>query len=143
MTTSYLESDLKSDEGCRLTAYQDTLGVWTIGYGHTFWAKSGLVWTQAEAEMVFESDLAAAISALDRNIPWWRLTLSDVRQDVLVNMCFNLGYPHLAGFRRALAAMLAGAWDDAAAEMLDSVWASQYPNRAKRLAHQMQTGVRA
>ena len=22
-------------EGCRLTAYQDVVGVWTIGYGHT------------------------------------------------------------------------------------------------------------
>ena len=26
---------LKFFEGCKLTAYQDSVGVWTIGYGHT------------------------------------------------------------------------------------------------------------
>ena len=41
---------LKIDEGCRLTAYQDTVGVWTIGYGHTGGVKKGDKITQKEAE---------------------------------------------------------------------------------------------
>ena len=35
MTTKFLRADLQRDEGYRLSAYQDTGGVWTIGVGHT------------------------------------------------------------------------------------------------------------
>lgn len=37
-------------EGCRLTAYQDSVGVWTIGFGETFGVKEGMVWTMEEAK---------------------------------------------------------------------------------------------
>jgi GH24 family phage-related lysozyme (muramidase) len=48
-------------EGCELTAYQDSGGVWTIGYGHTP-AKEGEAITQAEADELLEQDLAYAAS---------------------------------------------------------------------------------
>lgn len=32
---------IESFEGLRLTAYQDSVGVWTIGYGHTKGVKKG------------------------------------------------------------------------------------------------------
>jgi lysozyme len=41
---------LKKFEGCRLVAYQDVVGVWTIGYGETLGVVPGMVWTQEEAE---------------------------------------------------------------------------------------------
>lgn len=46
---------IKQKEGCRLTAYQDIVGVWTIGYGDTRGfdgarIKQGDVWTQAQAD---------------------------------------------------------------------------------------------
>ena len=44
-----LISDLKRDEGLRLTAYKDTVGVWTVGYGHAHVAP-GTVWTQEQAD---------------------------------------------------------------------------------------------
>jgi len=42
---------IKSSEGCKLTAYADCVGVWTIGYGCTGAdIKKGVTWTQAQAE---------------------------------------------------------------------------------------------
>ena len=44
-------------EGLRLTAYRDSGGVWTIGYGHTgLDVKPGLVITQAQAESYLQQD---------------------------------------------------------------------------------------
>jgi hypothetical protein len=57
-----------------------------------------------------------------------------------LNMTFNLG-DRLLGFRKALAAVQAGDWSTAAAEMLDSQWAAQVGPRAQRLAEAMRTGV--
>ena len=43
MRTSQTGIDLlKFFEGCELKAYQDSVGVWTIGYGHTKDVKSGM-----------------------------------------------------------------------------------------------------
>ena len=42
MTTENLIPDLERDEGLRLSAYVDTVGVVTIGYGHAGWA--GVDW---------------------------------------------------------------------------------------------------
>src|ERR1700757_2265582 len=48
-------------EGCRLVAYQDQVGVWTIGYGHTgSGVVSGLTITQDQAEDLLTSDVAAS-----------------------------------------------------------------------------------
>ena len=68
--------------------------------------------------------------------PWWR-SLDDNRQRILANMCFNLGYPRLSGFKRFLAALHTGQWETAAVEMMDSKWATQVGDRAKRLRDRM------
>ena len=41
---------VKHFEGCRLTAYQDCVGVWTIGYGETLGVREGMIWTQQQAD---------------------------------------------------------------------------------------------
>jgi lysozyme len=41
---------LEREESCRLIAYQDIVGVWTIGYGETLGVKEGDVWTQQQAD---------------------------------------------------------------------------------------------
>jgi len=54
-------------EGCRLTAYQDVAGVWTIGYGTTGPdVVEGLVITQDEAVVRLEKGIAWAESAVNR-----------------------------------------------------------------------------
>lgn len=133
-----LVSDLKRDEGLRLKPYRCSAGKLTIGYGRNL-EDVGI--TQAEAEAMLMADIKAARRELDRVLPWWR-NLSAVRQDALVNMAFNLGITRLLGFKNALAAMQAYDFDRAADEMLDSRWAAQVGDRAKRLAHMMRAGRR-
>ena len=48
---------LKHFEGCELKAYQDSVGVWTIGYGHTKGIYEGLEITQSEAEKMLIDEL--------------------------------------------------------------------------------------
>ena len=49
---------IKKFEGCVLTAYQDTAGVWTIGYGHTKGVKKGDKITHFQAEQFLREDIA-------------------------------------------------------------------------------------
>lgn len=138
MTTDNLLPDLKRDEGCRLSAYQDTLGIWTVGYGHAHVAP-GTVWTQAQADAQLANDVAHTEASLDVQLPWWR-DLDDIRQDVIANMGFNMGVATLCQFRNTLAAVQRHDWQAAHDGMLASLWARQVGNRAVRLADQMLTG---
>ena len=47
---------IKRFEGCRLTAYKCSAGVWTIGYGHTSGVHSGQAITQAQADALLWQD---------------------------------------------------------------------------------------
>lgn len=141
MTTPFLEQDIERDEGRRSNAYQDSIGVWTVGVGHAHVAP-GTVWSEAMIDRQRDVDIARAKYYLNSYLPWWK-NLSDERQDVLVNMCFNMGIHTLLKFKNALAAMQAGKFCLAAASMLASDWAKQVHARAIRLAEQMKTGVRA
>ena len=132
-----LLTQIRQDEGLRLTAYQDTLGNWTIGYGHTP-AHEGEVWTLADAESALFDDVDRAANDVDGAFPWAE-AMGTIRWSVLVNMAFNMGLSRLQEFHMALAAMQAGDYTEAAAQMLNSLWASQVGDRAKRLAQQMET----
>jgi lysozyme len=144
MTTPFLCDDLKHDEGCELVAYQDTLGIWTIGVGHAHVAE-GTAWTQAECDAQLAADIAHAEGLLTANASWWR-GLSHPRQDVMVNLCFNLGWGDgtkgLSSFKNTLRFIEAGDYADAAKGLLASKWAKQVKSRATRLAAQMETGAR-
>ena len=63
----------------------------------------------------------------------WK-TLSALRQEVLINLCFNLGLPRLRAFRKMNAAIQAKDWAEAARQMLDSKAARQTGERYSRLA---------
>ncbi len=142
MTTANLIADLQRDEGLR-SAYPDPLShaePYTIGYGHTGpEVHLGLTWTQAQCDAALQSDIGIATRALDTHLSWWR-SMDDLRQDVLANMCFNMGIGKLEGFHNTLAAMKAGDWQAAHDGMLASAWARQVGQRANRLAEQMLTG---
>ena len=82
-----LIAQLQQDEGLRLAAYQDALGHWTIGYGHTP-SRPGMIWTQDQALAMLRADCAAALRDVNRVLPWAR-RLGAVRHAVFVNMAFN------------------------------------------------------
>lgn len=136
MDREKLAAELIRDEGLRLEPYVDTVGKLTIGVGRNL-ADRGI--SKAEAEFLLETDIGLVEDVLDTWLSWWR-TLSEVRQRVLANMCFNMGIAKLRGFKNTLAAMKTGDYEAAAAGMRRSLWARQVGARAERLAKMMKTG---
>lgn len=134
-----LKSDLKRDEGLRLKTYIDTVGVRTIGYGHTKNVKSKQKITQEQADALLDADIEVAIAGARIVCPCFD-QLDGPRKTVIANMSFNLGMNRLALFQRTLAAVCSGKYQDAALHMMQSKWASQVKQRAVRLAKRMSTG---
>ena len=133
-----LVDQIKRQEGLRLTAYVDTLGNRSIGYGHTP-AFPGQTITEAEADSWLMQDLNGAQTDLLTALPWC-FSLSVPRYCVLWNMTFNMGIGHLLEFRLMLAAVREANYPEAAKQMMNSLWASQVKERAVELAEQMETG---
>lgn len=85
----------RSFEGLRLAAYQDSAGVWTIGFGHTGSdVHSGRQITEPEAEALLRGDLAAAIECVRRAV---KVGLTQGQFDALVDFCFNAGRGNFLG----------------------------------------------
>ncbi len=79
----------KSFEGLRLTAYQDSGGVWTIGHGHTGPdVHAGQTITEPEADALLRADLAASVACVNRSVT---VALTQNQFDALVDFCFNAG----------------------------------------------------
>ncbi len=106
-------------EGRRLHAYRDSVGVWTIGIGHTSAAgpplvTPGLVLTPAECDAVFDRDVvrfvAAVRAAVTRPLPQHGF-------DALVSLCFNIG-PAAFGHSTLVRRLNAGDDDGAAQAMM-------------------------
>ncbi|MBS7698786.1 MULTISPECIES: lysozyme [unclassified Chelatococcus] len=84
---------IKRWEGKRLTAYLDSVGVLTIGYGHTSKAgpptvTKGMTITDAEAERILRADLAKFERNVERLV---KVPLSDFQFATLVSLDFNTG----------------------------------------------------
>jgi lysozyme len=87
---------VKSSEGLRLQAYQDTGGIWTIGYGHTLGVSPGMVITEAQATDFLRQDLAAA-EGFVREVTA-DVATSDGQFSAMVSLTFNIG---AGGFKRS------------------------------------------
>ncbi len=95
MTISQQGIDLvKEFEGCRLTAYQDGAGVFTIGYGHTAGVSAGDTCTQEQAESWLIENLADAAATVQDQID---VPLTQGQFDSLCSFVFNLGSGSLHG----------------------------------------------
>lgn len=138
MITS-LEDQLTRDEGDEPSAYQDSLGYWTIGVGRLIDARRGGRLSADERQYLLRNDVARVRQQVADRLPWVS-QLDEIRRAVLHNMAFQLGVNGLCNFVRTLALAKSGDYAGAAAEMLDSTWAKQTPERAQRLSQQMETG---
>lgn len=103
---------LKQFEGCRLTAYRDSAGIPTIGYGHTHGVVMGMTCTQEEAEAWLAVDATVAESCI--NIPV-DVPLTQNQFDALVCFVYNVGCSAFHG-STMLRYINAGAFQLAAAE---------------------------
>ena len=83
----------QSFEACRLTAYQDSAGVWTIGYGHTSGVQPGDTCSPYQASAWLELDVREAEAAINNLV---KVPLSQEEFDALVDFVFNEGTGHFA-----------------------------------------------
>lgn len=143
-----LIDELVRDE-CRdgkpaLKPYRDSVrsekypyGILTIGIGRNL-EDVGI--SVEESYHLVHNDIDEVAGLLDHAMPWWN-QLDDVRQRVLANMCFNMGFVRLLKFRNTLGAIQLKDWERAAAELKSSAWYAQVGSRAERLIQAMRTGV--
>lgn len=136
MNRQRLSDQLEIDEGKRSRMYLDSVGKWTAGVGRNL---SDRAFSEDEIQLMLSNDIALAVRDVRQLVPGFD-QLDDVRQEVLANMSFNLGFSRLAGFRRFIAAVNASEFAEASLEMLDSKWAKQVGARAQRLSKAMRTG---
>lgn len=132
-----LRKQLIEHEGWRLKPYRCTAGYLTIGCGRNLDA-NGI--RHDEALLMLDNDIASCIGQLRSRLHWFE-HLNEIRQRVLIDMAFQLGINGLLKFKRTLSLIESGRYEDAAFAMLQSLWAKQTPNRAKRLAAWMRTGI--
>jgi lysozyme len=90
---------LRDREGCKLEAYQDSVGIWTIGVGHTAAAGepipcAGMTITQEEADALFDQDLDGYEDAVNAVIGE---PMEQYEYDAFVSICFNIGQSGFAG----------------------------------------------
>ncbi len=83
---------IKKFEGCELKAYQDSVGVWTIGYGHTKGVEEGQEITQDEAEDMLASELDEYEGYIRDMV---ECDLEQNQFDALVAWVYNLGPTNL------------------------------------------------
>ncbi|AVG37688.1 TPA: lysozyme [Enterobacter asburiae] len=84
---------IKQFEGCKLTAYQDSVGVWTIGYGWTQPVdgkpiRAGMTIKQETAERLLKTGLVSYESDVSRLV---KVGLTQGQFDALVSFTYNLG----------------------------------------------------
>lgn len=137
MDRERLIKTLRRDEGYRQAPYRDSRGNLTIGIGRNL----GSVGISAEeAHQMLSNDIdrcatdAACLFGED-----WQESFTDVQQEVVINLIFNLGLGTFREFRKAIAAFKAGDMDTAADEILDSRAARQTGERYHRLAQALRT----
>lgn len=141
MNMARLIETLTRHEGCvvkhgRHWPYKDTVGKLTTGYGRNITDKG---FSEDEARLMLHNDIQEVINGLRKNYHWFD-ALDEVRQEVVINMAFNLGVVGFGKFRNTIAYISAGEFDQAASNMLQSKWAGQVHGRATELAEMMRTG---
>jgi len=128
-----LIKDLKRDEGWRPSAYKDSLGFLTIGYGFLIDDRKGGELPVDVAEHWLAYAVTRRWNALVSKIPWILEQPEDV-QRAIGNMSYQLGVDGVLKFQHMLEALQDGDRARAADEALDSKWHTQTPQRAKRVA---------
>jgi len=124
--------NIKRHEGYRSKPYKCSEGVLTVGYGTNL--DIGL--DEDEAAFLLEYRLKKVSAELSKHLPWWEGMPLGLRL-VLLDMGYQLGVSRLLRFRKALGALKAKRYIEGAAEMLDSNWAKQTPERANENARKV------
>ena len=126
-----LIDEIKKHEGFRSTVYKCSEGFDTIGYG---FAIKDLILDKAIAEMILDRKLKALTENINNKFDWFNESPQKV-QDVVSNMCYQIGLSGFSKFKKTIYYLETEQYEEAADEMLDSLWARQTPNRANELSN--------
>jgi lysozyme len=124
-----------ASEGFSATVYKDIFGHATVGYG--FNTDAGI--TRYAAGALLEAQLSESRSSIHL-LPWYQ-ACDPPRQDVLVELTFNMGLQKLLGFHHMLAALSVKDWDTAADELQHSAWFAEVGTRAPPLVAIIRSGA--
>ncbi|HDZ1527099.1 TPA: glycoside hydrolase family protein, partial [Klebsiella pneumoniae] len=143
----------------KLKLYKDTEGYWTIGIGHLVTKNpskeqaiacldkelnrvtSGVI-SKSESEQLFNLDISRALRDIERSeLSSIYIQTNGPRRAALVNLTFQLGLAGVLKFRKMIQYLKVGNYEAAADEGLDSKWARQTPNRARRVSEVIRTGT--
>lgn len=89
---------IKHYEGCSLQSYQDSTGIWTIGWGTTKNVKQGQTITQEEADLLLQNDVEIFGSMLSNKLPF---SIPQNQFDALTSFLYNIG-PGAKGIKDGL-----------------------------------------
>lgn len=130
------------EEGYRRTSYLDHLGNYTIGIGHLLGRDKkykGVTWSDEKILATLESDLSTANDAAREIFPEYEKFSLGI-QIAITDMCFNMGEDGFRQFKRTIRLLHEGRFVEAANGALQSKWATQVPNRAKRVTDLIRAG---
>jgi lysozyme len=131
---------LMHEEGLRLKPYKDTVGKTTIGYGRNI-EDVGI--SREEAEMLLRNDIMRAMKAARQLVTNFGC-LTSLRQEVLIEMAFNLGTAGVGKFVKMIKAVEANDYAEAAKQIVTSKAARQHEEwgnpRYQQLARKMFEG---
>lgn len=167
MDMQRLMKQLKLHEGVKNTPYKCTANKWTIGVGRNFEdnkfskAESKAIFGDTEPptleskvkfleenplsdkqiEMLLENDVKTCVKQMSK-YEWWKAVQGDdVRERVLVDLCFNMGIGTLLTFKNTLKYVELKKFSHAAANLKVSKWFRQVKSRGIRIVEMMRTGI--
>src|SRR3990167_5727874 len=118
-----LRECLLESEGYEKYAYQDSLGYWSIGIGRCIDKRIGKGLSNDEINYLLDNDINQCTRQLE-SFEWY-IKQDNVRKEVLVELCFNLGLPRLLKFKKTLACISNKDYHQAVHHLIDSHWAKQ------------------
>ena len=126
-------------EGFKNFCYEDTLGYKTIGVGRNIDRRNGKGISYDEILYLLNNDIEECRDQL-KSYKFYSIQ-DDVRKDVLVEMCFNLGHAGLMKFKSMLMALSVKNYSLAVKEARDSKWATQIgKSRLNNMMYRMEFG---
>ena len=125
-----LLEQIKLHEGFKSTVYEDTEGYDTIGYG---FAIKDLKLDKDIAELILERKLKDLQKKIASRFGWFFNSPQEVK-DVVTNMCYQMGITGFSHFKNTIYYLETEQYEEAADEMLDSLWHKQTPSRSNELS---------
>ena len=139
-TYDKLLESVRKHEGYRNKVYLDTLNKRTVGVGHLcvedFW-EDNKEYEESFLMDILQKDLQNSIDGAENLCK--NLNISDDAKIIIIEMVFQLGKTGVSKFRNMWKALAENPpnYEEASIQMLDSRWAKQTPNRAKKMASHM------